>query len=74
MPAVRRRGPRETIGEDAVSQTTPEFPFHVGRNALRVTVVLTSECAVGLQVLLDDWVERGLLRMASALGSRATSQ
>ena len=49
-----------------------EFAFHVGRHALRVPVVLTCERNIGLQVLLDDSVEGGLLGMAAVWGRSAS--
>ena len=73
MPAVRAPGPGEAVGEDAAFQITPELPFYVGRHALRVPVVLTCECEIGLQVLLDDLVEGGLFGMAAAVRDRAAS-
>ena len=50
-----------------------ELAFHVGRHALRVPVVLPRECEIGLQMLLDDLVEGGLLGMAAALWSKSAS-
>jgi hypothetical protein len=74
MAALRTSGPGEAIGEDSAFQITPEFPFHIGRHALPVPIVFPCEREVGLQVLLDDLVEGGLLGMATAIGNRATSR
>jgi hypothetical protein len=73
MPAVRASGPGETLGEDAALEVTTKFPFDIGRHALRVPVVFTPECEIGLQVLLDDLVEGGLLGMAAAVRGRSAS-
>ncbi len=67
MPAVRAAGACETVAEDAALEVTTTFAFDIGRHALRVPVVVTRECERGLQVLLDDLVEGGLLGMAAAV-------
>jgi|AVFP01.1.fsa_nt_gi hypothetical protein len=74
MPAVRASGPGEAIGEDAALQIAPKFPFHIGRDALPVPVVLARECELGLQVLLDDLVEGGSRGVATAVRDRPTSR
>jgi hypothetical protein len=74
MPAVRTPGPGETVGEDAAFQIPAELPFHVGRHTQRVPVFFTRECEIGLQVLLDDSVEGGLLGMAAAVRDRSASR
>ena len=73
MPAVRTPGPGEAIGEDAAFEVVAELALHVGRHALRVPVVFIRECEIGLQVLLDDLVEDGLLGMAAAVRGRSAS-
>ena len=73
MPAVRASGPGKAIGEVAAFQLTPELPFYVGRHVLRVPVGLTCECEIGLQAVLDDLVDGGLLGMAAAVRDRAAS-
>jgi len=67
MPAVRTPGPGKTVGEDATLRVAVELALHVGRHALRVPIVFTRECEIGLQVLLDDLVEGGLPGMATAV-------
>ena len=74
MSAVRAACRGEAVGEDATRQVAAEFPLYVRRHALRVPVVFTRECEMGLQVLLDDLVKGGLLGTATAIGSRATSR
>jgi hypothetical protein len=73
MPTVRAAGAGETVGENAALEVTTKFAFDIGRHALHVPVVLTRECEIGLQVLLDDLVEGGLLGMAAAVRDRAAS-
>jgi len=73
MPTVRAAGACKTVGEDAAFQITAELPFHIGRHALRVPVVFARDREVGLQVLLDDLVEGGLLGMAAAIRARSAS-
>jgi hypothetical protein len=72
VPAVRTSGPGEAIGKDAALEITAELAFHIGRHALPVPIVFPSGREVGLQVLLDDLAEGGLL--GTAIGSRATSR
>lgn len=74
MPAVRTSGPGETIGKDAAFEGVAELALHVGRHALPVPVVFPCEREIGLQVLLDDLVEGGLLGMAAAVWSRSASR
>jgi hypothetical protein len=73
MRAVQTPGPGKAVGEDATLEVTTKFAFHVGRHALRVPVVFTRGCEIGLQLLLDDLVEGGLLGMAAAVRDRAAS-
>jgi len=73
LPTVRAAGAGETVGENAALKVTTKFAFDIGRHALHVPVVLTRECEIGLQVLLDDLVEGGLLGMAAAVRDRAAS-
>jgi hypothetical protein len=74
MPAARASGPGKTVGEDAALEVTTKFALHVGRHALPVPVVFPCERQIGLQVLLDDLVEGGLLGMAAAVPDRPTSR
>ena len=74
MPAVRASGPGKTIGEDAAFEVTTKFAFDIGRHALPVPVVFTRQREIGLQVLLDDLVEGGLLGMAAAVRGRSASR
>jgi hypothetical protein len=67
MPTVRAAGAGKAVGENAALEVTTKFPFHVGRHALPVPVILPGEREVGLQVLLDDLVQGGLLRTATAV-------
>ena len=73
MTTLRAAGAGEAIGQDAALKVTTKFAFDIGRHALHVPVVLTRECEIGLQVLLDDLVEGGLLGMAAAVRDRAES-
>lgn len=50
MPTVRAVGAGETAGENAELKVATKFAFHIGRHALRVPVVLTGECEMGLHV------------------------
>lgn len=45
----------KTVGEDAALEIILERPFHVGRNAVGIPVVVPCEREVSLLVLLDDW-------------------
>jgi len=60
-------GRGKAVGKDAALEVTPELAFHIGRHALPVAVVFTRQREVGLQGLLDDLVEGGLLGMAAAV-------
>ena len=73
MPAVRATGACETVGEDAAFEVTTKLAFDIGRDALPVPVVFTRQREIGLQVLLDDLVEGGLLGTAAAVRDRAAS-
>jgi len=66
MPTVRAAGAGETVGEDAAIQVATKRTLHVGWHARPVPVVFPRERQIGLQVLLDDLVEDGLLGMAAA--------
>ena len=74
MPAVRTPGPGKTVGEDAAFEVVAELALHVGRHALPVPIVFPCEREIGLQVLLDDLVEGGLLGMAAAVWGRSASR
>jgi hypothetical protein len=74
MPAVRASGAGEAVGEDAAFEVVAELALHVGRHALPVPVVFPCERQIGLQVLLDDLVEDGLLGMAAAVWGRSASR
>ena len=67
MPAIGACGPGEAVGEDAALEVAAELTLHIGRHALTVPVVFPCEREVGLQVLLDDLVEGGLLGLAAAV-------
>ena len=73
MPAVRAPGSCKTVGEDAALEMAAELTLHIGRHALTVPVVFPCEREVGLQVLLDDLVEGGLLGLAAAVRGRSAS-
>jgi hypothetical protein len=74
MPAVRTPGPGETVGQNSTFEVAAELALHVGRHTLPVPIVPLRERKVGLQVLLDDLVEDGLLGMAAALWDRSASR
>jgi hypothetical protein len=73
MPTVRAAGACKTVGKDAAFEVAAELAFHIGRHAQPVPVVFTRECEVGLQVLLDDLVEGGLLGMAATIRGKSAS-
>jgi hypothetical protein len=73
MPAVRTPGPSKTVGEDVTLGVAAELALRLGRHALPVPVVFRCPREVGLQVLLYDLVEGGLLGRATAIGNPATS-
>jgi len=62
--AAARAG--EAAGEDAALEKAPEFALDVARDRRAVGIALASACQPGLEVLLDEPVER------RALGSAAT--
>jgi hypothetical protein len=63
----------QNLGEDDASEVAAEFPRHAGRDALPVAVVITAERRGSPQVLLDDSVEGGMLRTATAICNQSTS-
>ena len=60
------------MGEDTAFQVASEVPLDIGRDRLAVPVAFVRQQQIGLQVLLDDAVEDGLLRMATVVRSRST--
>ena len=71
--AIRAIGTGEAIGKDAAFQVASEVPLDIDWDRLAVPVAFVRQQQVGLQVLLDDAVEDGLLRMATGVRSRSTS-
>jgi hypothetical protein len=71
--AIRAVGTGEAIGEDAAFQVASEVPLDIGRHRMAIPIAFTRQHQVGLQVLLDDAVQDGLLRMATGVRSRSTS-
>ena len=72
-PAIRAVGAGEAIGEDTAFQVASEVPLDIGRHRMSVPIAFTRQHQVGLQVLLDDAVQDGLLRMATGVRSCSTS-
>jgi len=66
-------GTGEAVGEDAALQIPAKLPLHVSWHPLSLPVVFPFQGEVGLQVLLDDAVERGVLRTATSARNGATS-
>jgi len=73
--ATARRAVRtgKAIGEDAAFQVASEVPLGIGRYRMAIPIAFTRQHQVSLQVLLDDAVQDGLLRMATGVRSRSTS-
>ena len=61
----------EAIGQDAALQVASEFALHIA--GYRVPIAVARPCEVGLQVLLDEAVEDGLLGAATGVGSGSAS-
>ena len=71
--ALRAVGTGEAISEDAAFQVASEVPLGIGQHRMAIPIAFTRQHQVGLQVLLDDAVQDGLLRMATGVRSRSTS-
>jgi len=65
LPTTR---PRTTAGKDAAFQVPAKLPLRVGRDRMTVPILVPRERQVGLQVLLEEPVEDGLLGTATGVG------
>jgi len=71
--AIRAVGAGEAISEDAAFQVASEVPLDIGRHRMSVPIAFTRQHQVGLQVVLDDAVQNGLLRTATGVRGLSTS-
>jgi hypothetical protein len=71
--ALRAVSTSGAIGEGVAFQIVSEVPLDIGWDRLAVPVAFARQQQVGLQGLLDDAVEDGLLRMATGVRSPLTS-
>ena len=71
--ALRAVGTSEAIGEDAAFEVASEIPLDIKWYRVPVPIAFTRQHQVGLQVLLDDAIQDGLLGMATGVRSRSTS-
>jgi hypothetical protein len=65
-------GAGEAVGQDAALQVASKFALHVA--GYRVTIAVASQREVGLQVLLDEAVEDGLLGATTGVDSGSASR
>ena len=72
-PAIRAVGAGKTVSEDTAFQVASEVPLDIGRHRMAIPIAFARQHQVGLQVLLDDAVQDGLLRTATGVRSRSTS-
>ena len=68
--AVRVAGAGDPLGENIALQVAAEFTLHIGREAVPCPAVFACAREIGLQLLLYDLVEGGLLKMAPAVPDR----
>ncbi len=61
----------ETVGENAAFEVTAEFPLHIRGHRFGVEVPLAGEREIGLEMALDDAVERRALGTTPAVDSAA---
>ena len=75
MATHRAAGTGEAVGQDAALQVASQFALHVAgyRVPIAVAVAVARQREVGLQVLLDEPVEDGLLGATTGVDSRAAS-
>jgi hypothetical protein len=73
MAALGTSGTGEAVGEDAALEILAKLPLDVGRYRTAIPVVFPCEGEVGFQMLLDDVVERCLLRTATSVRNGSTS-
>jgi hypothetical protein len=73
VAALGTSGTGEAVSEDAALQVAAELPLHVPWPPLSLPVVSPCQGEVGLQMLLDDVVERCVLRMATSVRNGSTS-
>ena len=63
----------ESVGQDAALQVASKFELHVAGYLVPNGLAFTRQREVGLQVLLDEPVEDGLLGSTTGVDSRAAS-
>ena len=73
MAALRTTRTGEAVGQNATLQIPSQLTFHIAGYRVPIPVALACEREVGLQVLLDEAVEDGLLGAATGVGSGAAS-
>ena len=61
----------ETVGEDAAFEVAAKFPLHIRGHRFGVEVPLAGEREIGLEMALDDAVERRALGATPAVDSAA---
>ncbi len=66
-------GAGESVGQDATLQVASKFALHVAGYRVPNGLAFTRQREVGLQVLLDEAVEDGLLGATTGVDSRAAS-
>jgi len=74
MAARRAARPTKTTGQDAALQIASEFPLHIAGDRTPIAVVFARQREVGLQVLLDEAVEDGLLGTTTGVESGSASR
>ena len=73
MATHRAAGTGEAVGQDAALQVASQFALHVAGYRVPIAVAVARQREVGLQVLLDEPVEDGLLGATTGVDSRAAS-
>jgi len=66
-------GTGEAVGQDAALQIASQFALHVAGYRVPIAVAFPRQREVGLQVLLDEAVEDGLLGAATGVRGGSTS-
>ncbi len=68
VAALRTTRTGKAVGQNAALQIPSQLTFHVA--GYRVTIAVASQREVGLQVLLDEAVEDGLLEVSRCCWTR----
>ncbi len=66
-------GAAEAIGQDAALQVASQLALHVAGYRVPIALAFARQREVGLQVLLDEAIEDGLLGATTGIDSRAAS-